>query len=106
MEQAIDHLNRENEEGLELIQPTGTVIKATDGAMASLPAEEQDSLRELALEIETVLRSPEAGTALAFDAIEAQSLEAMQKVALWSLLPSDVRSDLKREGDVRRKQAA
>lgn len=109
VEQAIDHLNRENEEGLDLTPVSGTVIKATDGAMASLPAEQQDHLRELALEVEGVYRSPESGPGIAFDVIEAQNFEAVQKVAFWSLLPSDVRSGLKREGEARRavaKQAA
>lgn len=103
VENAIQHLNVENGEGLELEpQNAGGVIKSTDGAMASLPPEEQDSLRELALEIESLFAMADGGAAIAFDAIEAQNLEAMQKVALWSCLPSDVRSGLKKEGEARR----
>jgi recombination protein RecT len=104
VEQAIQHLNTEGGEGLDLEPVAGTVIKATDGAMASLPMEEQDSLRELALEVEQVYRSEEGGVDVVFDVIEAQKFEGMQRVAFWSLLPSDIRSGLKREGDRRRAQ--
>lgn len=109
VERAIEHLNTENGEGLADIehQPKGPgVIKATDGAMASLSLEEQESLRELAGATEEAYRSPESGPVIAFDLVEAQNLESMQKVALWSLLPSDIRSGLKREGESRRQKAA
>lgn len=102
VERAIEHLNVENGEGLATEDRGPGVIKGTDGAMASLSIDEQTSLRELALQVEDTFRAPDSGQSIAFDLIEAQNLEAMQKVALWSLLPSDVRSGLKKEGDARR----
>jgi recombination protein RecT len=105
VERAIEMLNTENGEGLAQEERGPGVIKATDGAMASLSTEEQSYLREFALEVEAVYKAEESGPALAYDLIEAQNLEAMQKVALWSLLSSDVRSGLKKEGAARPKSA-
>jgi recombination protein RecT len=105
VERAIHLLNTDGGEGLaelDQAQPQGPgVIKATDGAMASLPPEEQDALRELAHEVIDLFKAEDGGQAIAFDLIEAQNLEGMQKVALWAELPSDVRSGIKREGAAR-----
>ena len=77
----------------------GGVIKATDGALESLPADERDYIKELAADI-TAMTHPDAMV----EAIEAAQLENEQKVALWSLLPSNIRSAIKKEQE--RKQAA
>lgn len=101
VEKAIHLLNTEGGEGLAELEQGPGIIKATDGAMASLPPEEQDALRELAHEVVDVFKAEDGGQSLAFDVIDAQNLEATQKVAFWSLLPSDVRSGIKREGAAR-----
>jgi len=110
VEKAIDYLNNEGGEGLEDIQQhhsTGPgVIKGTDGAMAALSVEAQNYLRELAGEAEEMFRDPERGVSFAFDRIEIENCDSDSKVALWSILPSDLRRALKEEGDVRRKAAA
>jgi recombination protein RecT len=106
VERAIEMLNVENDEGLAQEDKGPGYISATAGAMGSLSIEEQAHLRELALELDEVFRAEDSGPGVAFDLIEAQNFEATQKVAFWSLLASDVRSGLKREGDARRKAAA
>ena len=77
----------------------GGVIKATDGALESLPADERDYIKELAADI-TEMTYPDSMVI----AIESAQLENEQKVALWSLLPSNIRSAIKKEQE--RKQAA
>ncbi len=63
----------------------------------------QAYMRELAEEVDAIFRNPEAGVAPAFDRIEVDQLDNEQRMALWYLLESDVRSALKKEGDARRK---
>jgi recombination protein RecT len=105
VETAIQHLNTENGEGLEPEQPKGPgVISATTGAMASLKPEEQDVLREWAMEVIAAFKDEGGGADLAYSVVESYGLEDVQKVALWSLLPSDVRSGLKAAVDAKRKQ--
>ena len=68
--------------------------KPTDGAMESLPEETQDALRDMAIEI---MAYAEAGKIdRAYQVIEEAGLEQDEKVALWSLLPSNVRSAIKK----------
>lgn len=104
LDKAVHFLNTENDEGLaETAQPPSAVIVTpTQGAMADLPLEEQNYLRDLAEEVTQIFESPESGVAIAFDRIEADQLESDQKVALWRCLPSQVRSALKKEGEARR----
>ena len=63
-------------------------------------------LRELAGEVEAMFRDPERGASFAFDRIDIEGMDSDQKVAFWDLLPSDLRTALKQEGDLRRKAAA
>jgi hypothetical protein len=70
------------------------IITPTQGATDNISPEEMESLKELALDLihHCEARVPEA----AWEILEAQNLEADQKVALWTLLPSQVRSALKK----------
>lgn len=73
--------------------------KPTDGAMDSLPQDQQEYIRELAADVVEVMKS--GGQAEAFDRIEIEQLDNMQMVALWSLLDSKTRSALKVEKGLR-----
>ena len=66
------------------------VITPTQGIADSLPPEEMDYLRELAIELITL--DGKQG----LEKMESENLEADQKVALWGLLPSKVRSAIKK----------
>lgn len=112
LDQAVHFLNTEGGEGLadiagetvtSSVNVSGISGRAICGdAMAALPIDEQNYLRELGSEVEAIFRNPEAGVAIAFDRIEQDNLESDQKMALWSVLASDVRSALKKEGEFRR----
>jgi recombination protein RecT len=109
VEKAIDYLNGEGGEGLDDIQHHSSgpgIIKGTDGALSSMSIEAQNYMRELAGEVEEMFRDPERGASFAFERIDIENMDSDQKVALWGLLPSDLRRALKEEGDVRRKAAA
>jgi hypothetical protein len=66
------------------------VITPAQGIADSLPAEELQYLQDLAQEIMAL----DAKQGL--ERMEAENLEAEQKVALWSMLPSKVRSEIKK----------
>lgn len=104
LDQAVHFLNTEGEEGLaELAQPTSSiVITPTQGAMAGLPIDQQTYLRDLAEEVTAIFDSPDSGVAVAFDRLESENLDSDQKVAVWTCLKSNVRSALKKEGELRR----
>jgi recombination protein RecT len=109
LDQAVHFLNTEGGEGLDLQQETvGATITGLSGRdicaepLKAMSVEEQNYMRELAAEVEAIFRNPEAGAPMAFDRVEADNLDSEQKMALWSLLPSDVRSGLKKEGEARR----
>ena len=69
------------------------VITPTQGAMESIPEDEQNYLRELAMELIAICENEEPKTA--WVKLEKENLDSEQKVALWTLLPSKVRSALK-----------
>ena len=69
------------------------IITPTQGAMESIPEEEQNYLRELAMELIALCEKEEPKSA--WVKLEAENLDSEQKVALWTLLPSKVRSALK-----------
>ena len=69
------------------------IITPTQGAMDSIPEDEQNYLRELAIELIAICENEEPKTA--WVKLEAENLDSEQKVALWTLLPSKVRSALK-----------
>lgn len=112
---ALHYLNTEGGEGLDDIQHvSATPAKASSGgitgrdvcreALSAMSAEAQEYMRELADEVKAIFHNPEAGTAAAFDRIEIDQLDSDQKLGLWYLLDSDIRSALKKEGDERRKK--
>jgi hypothetical protein len=74
------------------------VITPTQGAMDSIPEDEQNYLRELAMELIALCDGEEPKAAWA--KLEAENLEAEQKVALWTLLPSKVRTALKKAKEI------
>jgi recombination protein RecT len=109
LDNAVHFLNTEGGEGLADIgaePPQSFRSSATMGAMAALEVDQQNYLRDLASEVTDIFNSPESGVALAFDRLESENLDSDQKVALWSCLPSNVRSGIKKEGEARRKAMA
>jgi hypothetical protein len=70
------------------------IITPTQGAMESLPEDEQNYLRELAMDLIALCDKEEPKTA--WVKLESENLDAEQKVALWTLLPSKVRSAIKK----------
>ena len=84
--------------------PANLKITPTDGAMDRLENDEHRAyIRELAMKVKEQFPLSVAQT---FDRIETEKLDNDQKVALWSLLPSDIRSALKRETASRTEKAA
>jgi hypothetical protein len=72
------------------IKEEKVIITPTQGIADSLPEEEMNYLRELAMEL--IALDGKQG----LEKMEAENLEADQKVALWGLLPSKVRSAIKK----------
>jgi hypothetical protein len=70
------------------------VITPTQGAQDNIPQEELQYLQELAVEL--IAMCEQGDPKAAWVKLEAESLEADQKVALWTLLPSKVRTSLKK----------
>jgi hypothetical protein len=73
---------------------SGPVITPTQGIADSMSSEDMDYLRELAIELITL--DGKQG----LEKMEAENLEADQKVVLWSLLPSKVRSAIKKAKEI------
>ena len=69
------------------------IITPTQGAMDTIPEDEQNYLKELAMEL--IATCEEGDPKAAWVKLEAENLDSEQKVALWTLLPSKVRSALK-----------
>jgi hypothetical protein len=76
------------------VETKKVVITPAQGIADSLPAEELQYLQELAQEIMAL--DGKQG----LERMEAENLEAEQKVALWSMLPSKVRSEIKKAKEV------
>lgn len=70
------------------------VISPTQGAQDNIPPEELQYLQELAVDL--IAMCEHGDPKVAWIKLEAESLEAEQKVALWTLLPSKVRTALKK----------
>lgn len=114
LDKAVHFLNNEGGEGIELAASNEPVAEQRKGgsardamaeALRSMSAEAQQYMRELALEVDAIFRNQEAGVGPAFDRIELDQLDNEQRMALWYLLESDVRSALKREREAREKAA-
>lgn len=69
------------------------IITPTQGAMDTIPEDEQNYLKELAMEL--IASCEQGDPKIAWVKLEAENLDSEQKVALWTLLPSKVRSALK-----------
>ena len=73
------------------------VISPAQGIREELPIEELRYLDELAVELIAICeKDPKA----AWVRLEKENLEADQKVALWTLMPSNVRSAIKKAKEV------
>ena len=70
------------------------VITPTQGATDNIPEEELQYLQEMAVEL--IAMCEQGDPREAWVKLEAESLDAEQKIALWTLLPSKVRSALKK----------
>ena len=70
------------------------IITPSQGIADSIPAEEMQYLQELAIEL--VANVAEGQPKQALERLDAEKLEADQKVALWSLLDSKTRAAIKK----------
>jgi len=70
------------------------VITPTQGAMDNIPQEELQYLQEMAIEL--IAMCEQGDPKAAWDKLEGENLDAEQKIALWTLLPSKVRAALKK----------
>ena len=70
------------------------VITPTQGAMDNIPQDEVQYLQELAMEL--IAMCEQGDPKLAWERLEGENLDAEQKIALWTLLPSKVRAALKK----------
>jgi hypothetical protein len=70
------------------------VITPTQGAMDNIPPDEVQYLQEMAIELIALCEQGEPLSA--WLKLEKENLDSEQKVALWTLLPSKVRSALKK----------
>jgi hypothetical protein len=77
----------------DAIKEEKIIITPTQGAMDTIPEDEQNYLRELAVDL--IATCEQGDPKAAWVKLEAENLDSEQKVALWTLLPSKVRSALK-----------
>ena len=70
------------------------IITPSQGIADSIPPEEMQYLQELAIEL--VANVAEGNPKQALERLDAEKLEADQKIALWSLLDSKTRSSIKK----------
>ena len=70
------------------------VITPTQGAQDNIPPEELQYLQEMAVEL--IATCEQGDPKAAWDKLEGENLDGEQKMALWTLLPSKVRSALKK----------
>jgi hypothetical protein len=76
------------------IKEEKVIITPTQGATENIPIEELRYLEELAIEL--IASCEQGNTKDAWVKLESEQLDSEQKVALWTLLPSKVRSALKK----------
>ena len=74
------------------------VITPTQGAMDNIPQDEVQYLQELAMEL--IAMCEQGDPKLAWERLEGENLDAEQKIALWTLLPSKVRAALKKAKEI------
>jgi len=78
--------------------PEKVIITPTQGATENIPIEELRYLDELAMDLIAMCEKDESKSA--WIKLESENLDDTQKVALWTLLPSKVRSSLKKAKEV------
>jgi hypothetical protein len=74
------------------------IITPTQGAADNIPIEELRYLEEMAIEL--IAMCEQGDPKAAWVKLEEESLDSEQKVALWTLLPSKVRSALKKAKEI------
>ena len=74
------------------------VITPTQGAIDNIPAEELQYLQEMAVEL--IAMCEQGDPKAAWVKLESENLDSEQKVALWTLLPSKVRTALKKAKEI------
>jgi hypothetical protein len=75
-------------------KPEKVIISPTQGAADNIPIEELQYLQEMAVEL--IATCEQGDPKAAWDKLEGENLDSEQKMALWTLLPSKVRSALKK----------
>jgi hypothetical protein len=70
------------------------IISPTQGAQDNIPIDELRYLEEVAIEL--IAMCEQGDPKAAWDKLEGENLDAEQKIALWTLLPSKVRAALKK----------
>jgi hypothetical protein len=70
------------------------VITPTQGAIDNIPPEELQYLQEMAVDL--IATCEQGDPKAAWEKLEGENLDDQQKIALWTLLPSKVRSALKK----------
>lgn len=70
------------------------IITPTQGALDNIPEEDLQYLRELAIEL--IATCEQGNPKAAWVKLESEKLDSEQKVALWTLMPSKVRSAIKK----------
>lgn len=76
------------------IEEKKVIITPSQGIADSLPADQMEYLQELAIEL--IASVAEGNSKQALERLDAENLEADQKVGLWSLLDSKTRSAIKK----------
>jgi hypothetical protein len=74
------------------------VISPTQGATENIPIEELRYLEEVAVDL--IAMCEQGDPKAAWVKLESENLDSEQKVALWTLLPSKVRSALKKAKEI------
>ena len=74
------------------------IISPTQGAIDNIPIEELRYLEEVAVEL--IAMCEQGDPKEAWVKLEKENLDSEQKVALWTLLPSKVRSALKKAKEI------
>jgi hypothetical protein len=74
------------------------IISPTQGAMDNIPPEEVQYLQEMAVDL--IATCEQGDPKAAWDKLEGENLDDQQKIALWTLLPSKVRSALKKAKEI------
>jgi hypothetical protein len=74
------------------------VITPTQGATDNIPPEELQYLQEMAVDLIAICEQEDPKAA--WVKLESENLDSEQKVAIWTLLPSKVRSALKKAKEI------